>query len=140
MWRTCFFPVSGLDSMVDDFISAKNILVPLHIILSSTAKLCFMLILVSGILFAYYCTGKLSKILSLLIPYGKMSMTNYVSQGIIGSFIFYHWGLYAQLGITASELLGIGIFVVQYLFCRFWVGRHNHGPLEYIWKKATWLW
>lgn len=136
----CFFPVSGLDSMVDDFISAQNILVPLHIILSSTAKLCFMLILVSGILFAYYCTGKLLKILSLLIPYGKMSMTNYVSQGIIGSFIFYHWGLYAQLGITASELLGIGIFVVQYLFCRFWVGRHNHGPLEYIWKKASWLW
>lgn len=134
-----YFPLTGLNNMAGDYIESKNILTPLRIILSSLSKLCFMLILVCGILYGYYCTTRLSRVLALLIPYGKMSMTNYVTQGIIGSFIFYHWGLYAQLGITASELLGIGVFLLQYLFCRFWVGRHNHGPLEYIWKKATWI-
>ncbi len=134
-----YFPLSGLNNMAGNYIESKNILTPLRIILSSLSKLCFMLILVCGILYGYYCTTRLSRVLALLIPYGKMSMTNYVTQGIIGSFIFYHWGLYAQLGITASEFLGIGVFLLQYLFCRFWVGRHNHGPLEYIWKKATWI-
>lgn len=134
-----YFPLAGLNNMAGDYIESKNVLTPLRIILSSLSKLCFMLILVCGILYGYYCTTRLSRVLALLIPYGKMSMTNYVTQGIIGSFIFYHWGLYAQLGITASELLGIGVFLLQYLFCRFWVGRHNHGPLEYVWKKATWI-
>lgn len=134
-----FFPLKGLDNMIAGYIDNPNILTPLKILLSSLANLCFMLILVSGILFGFYCTNGVSKVFRALIPYGKMSMTNYVTQGIIGSALFYHWGLFLQLGITASEFVGIGIFIVQYVFCRFWVGRHNHGPLEYIWKKATWL-
>lgn len=135
----CFFPLYGLNGMLRDYISNPNILEPLGILVSSLMKLCFMFILVSGILFGYYRAGRLSRILSALIPYGKLSMTNYVTQGIIGSFLFYHWGLFLRMGITASVFVGVAIFVVQYLLCRFWVGRHNHGPLEYLWKKATWI-
>ena len=98
-----------------------------------------MFILVSGIMFAYYRWTSISRLLSLLIPYGRMSMTNYVTQGIIGSFLYYHWGLYLRLGITASLLVGVIIFIVQYLACRLWVNHHIHGPLEYLWKKATWI-
>lgn len=134
-----FFPLYGIDNMVGGYISNATILSQLHIILQSLYKLAFMLLLVCGILFGYYCTTRLSRTLSLLIPYGKMSMTNYVTQGIIGSALFYHWGLYLQLGRTASLGVGIIIFLIQYAFCRFWVGRHNHGPLEYIWKRATWI-
>lgn len=134
-----FFPIYGLDNMIDGFISNPTILSQLHILLPSLYKLAFMLIIVCGLLFGYYCTTRLSRTLALLIPYGKMSMTNYVTQGIIGSALFYHWGLYLQLGRTASLGVGIAIFFIQYAFCRFWVGRHNHGPLEWIWKKATWI-
>lgn len=135
----CFFPLYGLKNMIGGYIGNPNLLHPLSILIESLANLSFMVILVGGLLHGYYATTRLSKILSLLIPYGKLSMTNYVTQGVIGSFLFYNWGLHLQLGITASEGLGIAIFLVQYLFCRFWVGRHNHGPLEYIWKKATWI-
>lgn len=44
-----------------------------------------------------------------------------------------------QMGITGSELVGTAIFLVQYAVCRVWVRRHSHGPLEWLWKKATWL-
>lgn len=136
----CYFPLSGLDNLAPDYIDNPNIKTPLHILLSSLTNLSFMLMLTSGIIFGYYCSGRFSRLLSALIPYGKMSMTNYVTQGIIGSAIYYHWGFYTRLGITGSLLVGIAIFIVQYIFCRFWVGRHNHGPLEYIWKRATWIW
>lgn len=135
-----FFPLHGLDGMIKDYISNPNLLKPLKIIISSLANICFMLILLCGVLYGFYCTKTISRLLSALIPYGKMSMTNYVTQGIIGSALFYHWGLYLRLGITASVFIGVAIFAIQYIFCRYWVGRHNHGPLEYVWKKATWIW
>lgn len=134
-----FFPLYGLNNMLSDYISNQNTLTPLKIIISSLANLCFMLMLVSGILFAYYKTGRISGALSRLIPYGRMSMTNYVTQGIIGSALFYNWGLHLQLGITGSLFVGITIFLIQYILCRVWVCHHSHGPLEYLWKRATWI-
>ncbi len=135
----CFFPIKGLVTMLPDYVSNPNLLTPLKILLTSLANLCFMLILVCGILFGFYRTNGVSTVLRALIPYGKLSMTNYVTQGIIGSALFYHWGLFLHMGITTSVFVGVAIFIVQYIFCRIWVGKHNHGPLEYIWKKATWI-
>lgn len=134
-----FFPLYGLNNMIGNYITAANILEPLKMTISSLANAAFMLMIVSGILFGFYSTRRLSRLLALLIPYGRLSMTNYVTQGIIGSALFYHWGLYLHLGITASELVGIAIFLAQYMFCRWWTGRHNHGPFEYLWKKVTWI-
>ncbi|MCX4278989.1 MULTISPECIES: DUF418 domain-containing protein [Muribaculum] len=135
-----FFPLHGLDQMLPDFIDNKNILSPLLIIISSLANLSFMLVLVSGILFAFYRTN-MHDLLMKITPYGKMSMTNYVTQSIIGSMIYYNWGfgMHAHLGITASFLLGIVLFVLQYMFCRWWISSHSHGPMEYMWKRATWI-
>lgn len=134
-----FFPLYGLDNMVGDWIENPSVLTPLKIILSSLHKLAFMVMLVSGIIFGYYCTTRLSRVLSLLIPYGRMSMTNYVTQGMIGSLLFYNWGLHIAAGTTVSLMYGIGIFAIQYFFCRIWIGHHSHGPLEWLWKKATWI-
>lgn len=135
----CFFPLYGLNNMVGDYIENPAILPPLRLFLTSIYKLCFMFILVSGILYGYYCTKSFSHLLDKLRPYGRMSMTNYVTQGILGSFIFYHWGLHLQIGITGSVFIGLAIFAVQYALCCLWLRHHNHGPLEYLWKKATWI-
>lgn len=134
-----YFPLSGMDRVLAAALDGTVIAAPVHTLLLSLYNFAFMLILVCGVLYGFYCTRRVARWLSLLIPYGRMSMTNYVTQGIIGAAIFYHWGLYARLGIAASELVGIAIFLAQYAFCRFWVGRYSHGPLEYVWKRLTWL-
>lgn len=134
-----FFPLYGLSNMVPNWIDNPSVLTPLKIILSSLHKLAFMVMLVSGIIFGYYGTTRFSRWLSLLIPYGRMSMTNYVTQGIIGSMLFYNWGLHIVTGTTVSLMFGIGIFAVQYILCRTWIRHHSHGPLEWLWKKATWI-
>lgn len=133
-----YFPLSGIYNMMGNYISNPNFMTPFNILVSSLTNLCLMLMWVSGLLFAYYRTDVLSRRLSLLIPYGRMSMTNYVTQGIIGSSLYYHWGLHLQMGITGSVLIGIAIFLVQWWACRWWMKARTHGPLEYVWKKATW--
>lgn len=135
-----FFPLYGLGNMLPGFIDTPSIRTPLLLIISSLYKFAFMLLLVSAILFAYYRT-RLQRRLAQIVPYGRMSLTNYIIQSIFGSLLFYNWGfgLHDDLGITASFLTGILLFILQFSFCRWWMAHHSHGPMEYLWKRATWL-
>ena len=135
-----FFPLYGLGNMLPDFVENPSVRTPLLLVVSSLYKFAFMLLLVSAVLNGYYRT-RLKERLDYLIPYGRMSLTNYITQSIIGSMLFYNWGfgLHDKLGITASVLVGALIFIVQLAFCRWWMRRHSHGPMEYLWKRATWL-
>jgi len=75
------------------------------------------------------------------VAYGRMSLTNYIGQSVIGVAIYYHWGfgLYNSVGAAGSALIGLGIFFVQLSFSRYWLSRHAQGPLEYLWKRGTWI-
>lgn len=135
-----FFPLHGLSAMIPNFIESRNISESLLLLVNSLANFSFMLILVSSILYLYYQTTA-KNLLEMIMPYGRMSMTCYVTQSIVGSMLFYNWGfgLHEHLGITASFVVGVLLFFVQYRFCKWWLGRYSHGPLEYAWKRATWV-
>lgn len=135
-----FFPLYGLGNMLPAFIVNKSILTPLSLIITSLSNFSFMLVLVSGVIFAFYNTN-MHYLLMKITPYGKMSLTNYITQSIVGSMLYYNWGfaLHNQCGITVSCLAGIAFFILQFTFCRWWMSHHSHGPMEYIWKRATWL-
>lgn len=119
-------------------LTVRSFSTPLLLILSSIHKACFMFMIVTGLLFAFYCT-KLCKPMKLIMPYGRMSLTNYITQSIIGSFLFYHWGLNLKLCDTWSELLGLSVLIVQICFCTWWMKNHKRGPLEEVWRKLTWI-
>lgn len=101
------------------------------------AMLCFY---VAGLAWLFHCTKNGSRWM-FIAPYGKMSLTNYLSQSVIGSFLFYCWGLglYDKVGHTYSLLMGIAVVFLQFLFCRWWMKHHQRGPLENIWRKLTWI-
>lgn len=135
-----FFPLYGLAGMLPDYVTEKSLLSPLMLIVSSLHKFAFMLILLSAVMFAFYRTSWRSRLMK-IAPYGKMSLTNYIVQSIVGAMLFYNWGfgLHDKLGVTASFLTGVVLFLLQWAFCRWWMKRYRHGPLEYVWKKATWI-
>lgn len=135
-----FFPIYGLIAILPDFISREELLVPSTLLLKSLSNIAFTGILFAGVILVYYLT-KFRRILHQLAPYGRMSLTNYLSQSLIGGFLFYNWGLglYQYTGITVCFLMGIGIFFLQFFFCRWWLRSHRQGPLEWLWKKATWI-
>lgn len=104
-------------------------------------KLAFTLVLVASFVILYP-NNTFNKMVSNLRFYGKMSLTNYITQSIIGAFIYFPFGLYLAPycgGYTISLLIGIFTFLLQVRFCKWWLNKHKQGPLEYIWHKWTWL-
>lgn len=95
---------------------------------------------VSGIVLLYYKT-ECGKSLGKLAPFGKMSLTHYLGQSIIGTFLFYGWGLalYKTCNHIVSLLLGVGLIVIQIAFSYLWARKHKRGPLEQLWSTLTWL-
>lgn len=80
-------------------------------------------------------------VLRLLAPYGRMSLTCYVTQAVIGVPLFYGFGLgwHRYLGIFHSVLIGAAIAVVQITLAHLWLRRFNYGPLEWLWRALTFL-
>ena len=72
---------------------------------------------------------------------GRMSLSNYIIQSIMGSFIYYGigLGLYQYTGTTYSLLIGIALAILQGFFSAWWLKRSIRGPLETLWHKATWI-
>ncbi len=70
---------------------------------------------------------------------GRMALTNYISQSIIGVLLFYGTGgaLGASLGLAQTELVAIGVFTFQTLFSMIWLRYFQYGPLEWIWRMLT---
>ena len=103
-------------------------------------KLAFTFVLVSSFVLLYQ-SKKFSSRVGNLRFYGKMSLTNYITQSILGAFIYFPVGLYLApyCGYAISLLIGIGTFLLQVWFCKWWLGRHRQGPLEHVWHKWTWL-
>jgi uncharacterized protein len=72
------------------------------------------------------------RILSLLIPAGKMSLTIYISQSVITSVIFGPWGfgLFQDLQTWQVLLLAFTIWALLVYFATKWLERYKQGPLE----------
>ena len=104
-------------------------------------NLFILLMIVSAVVSAWYAFKSVRQVLKHLCFYGRMSLTNYLLQSIIGSFIFCGYGLacYRLVGITYAVLIGLGMVICQYIFCRWWFRNHPRGPLEGLWRKLTWI-
>ena len=104
-------------------------------------NLVILLMIVSAIVSAWYAFEGVRSVLHHLCIFGRMSLTNYLLQSVIGSAIFCGYGLacYYKLGITYAVMVGAAMVIGQYLFARFWFSSHQRGPLEGLWRKLTWI-
>jgi len=74
-----------------------------------------------------------------LAPMGRMALTNYIMQTLILSLIFhgYAGGLWGQVSRAPQLLLVVGILVFQGFVSAWWLRRFRFGPLEWLWRSAT---
>ena len=104
-------------------------------------NLIILLMIVSAVVSAWYGFKGVRRVLRHLCIFGRMSLTNYLLQSVIGCAIFCGYGLgcYYKLGITYAVFVGLAMVIAQYSFARFWFSSHQRGPLEGIWRKLTWI-
>lgn len=96
-------------------------------------------ILIVAIFVILYKKVKPQRFLQKFIPYGKMALTNYFFQSIIGTFIFFGWGLGYLTKIPNSYvfLMAIVLISVQMWLSKVWLKYFYYGPLEWLWRSLT---
>ena len=109
-------------------------------LLRNYANLGQMIFYVSGLTLLYYKSKGWRAMLDKLAPVGRMSVTNYMMQSVFGVFIFYGFGLnLASATFSECAVAGVVICAVQILFSNWWMKRHYYGPVEWLWRTATWM-
>ncbi|NND82072.1 MAG: DUF418 domain-containing protein [Gammaproteobacteria bacterium] len=81
------------------------------------------------------------RFLARLAPYGRTALSSYFMQSLVGTFILYNWGLGLLTALTNTQvlLIALPVLVLQIMFSSWWLGRYRFGPLEWLWRSATYL-
>jgi uncharacterized protein len=70
-------------------------------------------------------------------PVGRMAFTNYITQSVILSLIFYGFGLalFGRLSVAPSLAIAVLIYAAQAAFSAWWLSRFRFGPIEWLWRS-----
>ena len=81
------------------------------------------------------------KVLNLLAPCGRISLSIYLVQAVVGIPLFYPAGFggYLTLGQTNSLLIGIVFYGLLIVIAHWWIKRFYYGPVEWLWRSATYM-
>jgi uncharacterized protein len=79
--------------------------------------------------------------LRVLAPVGQMALTNYLTQSIVCTLIFYGYGLglFGKMGPAAGIGLTILIYLLQIPLSHWWLKHFHYGPAEWLWRSLTYL-
>ena len=73
-----------------------------------------------------------------LAPAGRMALTNYLAQSLVGTLFFYGYGLGNWgMGRAAQVVFVAVVFALQVLFSHWWLARFRYGPMEWLWRGFT---
>jgi uncharacterized protein len=109
----------------------------------------FLFSLLSLAMTLFYITGiplllnlkSMNWVLDKLSIVGKMGLTNYLLQSVIGVIIFYGigFGLAGNFNAGWCYLIGIAMFIFEVFLSKWWLSRFIYGPMEWLWRSATYL-
>ncbi len=104
------------------------------------ANLAMTSVIFNGFLLLYLKQNWEQK-LQFFAPYGRMALTNYLLQALIGTALFFGWGfgLLEQIRTLYLFFLAIAVFILQRYLSKWWLSRFKYGPLEWLWRSGTFL-
>lgn len=141
IWSAILFcPLYQLKNLLMDGAQTDMVQNTVGVVMDMWQKFAFTTVLVASFVLLYQ-TDRFKRMTSDLRFYGKMSLTNYISQSIAGAIIYFPFALYLapDCGYSLSLLIGILFFLWQVRFCKWWLKSHKQGPLESLWHKLTWI-
>lgn len=93
---------------------------------------------VSAIVLAYPLIAKRLPARLLAAP-GRMSLTNYLLQSVVGIIVFYGcgFGMWGKVGTAWSVVIILAIFASQIVLSQLWLYYFRQGPVEWLWRCLT---
>jgi uncharacterized protein len=137
------FLLQGAGLMVQVFLFQSHIAATLGFgrgmkFLSFLAPLLVSLGFVSGLVLlcqrpAWQCR------LAVFAPAGRMTLTNYLLQSVLGWAVFFGsgLGLYLQVGPALSLPIALGLCTFKLAYSAWWLRHFRMGPLEWVWRWAV---
>jgi len=147
IWRRIFIvallllgPMIFIQGHLETWIAAEALRRPVNGICEPLLKLDIMLLLVTGFALLYRRPSGAS-VLGAFRWLGRMSLTSYMMQSIVGTTLYhgFGFGLYEVAGTALALSIGIVLAVLQGLFSFWWLKDHKQGPLEALWHRLTWI-
>jgi uncharacterized protein len=92
-----------------------------------------------SLLILAYKAVPFKKIMNVFAPVGQMAFTNYLTQSIITSIIFYGFGLFATLQRYEAYYIVAAIWVFQLVTSHLWLRYFKFGPFEWVWRSLTYM-
>ncbi len=94
-----------------------------------------------GLIVTLFQEEKWHKRLMNFYEVGRMGLTTYLMQAMIGVSLLFSFGfnLLGEYGASVWALISLIVFGFQILFCKWWLTRFQFGPLEWLWRSLTYL-
>jgi len=95
---------------------------------------------VSAVTLAFLKPGE-HPLLMAFYPAGRMGLTTYLMQTVMGVVVFYGIGLnqLGTMGAAWSVLIGMAFFLAQLYVSQLWLNTFRYGPVEWLWRSLTYL-
>ena len=80
-----------------------------------------------------------SRLLAPFAAAGRIAFTNYLTQSLIMTSIFYggRGALMGEVNRPGPWLMIIAIWVLQLVWSQLWLSRFEMGPFEWLWRSLT---
>jgi len=72
-------------------------------------------------------------------PLGRMALTNYVVAAVVFALAGVAVDFRTMTSVLPVVLIGAVLIVLQSVCSRLWLGRFAYGPVEWLWRTATWM-
>jgi len=95
-----------------------------------------------GAMTLFVHSGRFSKLAACFMATGRMALTNYITQSVVATSVFYYWGLgyFGQTPRACQLALVLGLYSLQLLVISpLWMRYFQYGPLEWLWRAFTYL-
>lgn len=79
------------------------------------------------------------RIAAVLVPVGRMALTNYLAQTALALWILQGWWRRGQLDRSELVVFVVAVWTVQILWSSLWLRYFTQGPLKWLWRLGTYL-
>ena len=135
---TSFYRIAFLFWLPDSALYRHDLLRPLWFKLMFLSDITLGLCYLWGIAWLWH-NQVVTKALMLFSYVGRLALTNYLLQSLMGVILFTNVGLslYQTLSPLMCFIIAFACFCVQAVLSRIWLTHFKYGPLEWVWRCIT---